>query len=232
MAKAGCRKIQIGIESGSRKVLRSMRKIYTPDMGRDALRMAKKAGMETEIFVIVGFPGEGEPDFKATCEFIRKNAGYVDTIKSINTLHLIAGTDIYEQPSVYGIKPLPSKDWHYLWETTDGNTYAVRKERTERLLGLARALGIKVMETNILEGKEQSLDPVSLKDGALSISGLREKINSIACLPDNQIRVSGKKRRPARAAVLIILMFAAALAYITYFWLFRMLKKRHLLGGE
>ncbi|MDD5668961.1 MAG: radical SAM protein [Candidatus Omnitrophica bacterium] len=234
MAKAGCRKIQIGIESGSRKVLKSMRKIYTSDMGQDALRMAKKAGMETEIFVIVGFPGEGESDFKATSEFIRKNAGYVDTIKSINTLHLIAGTDIYEQLALYGIKPLPSKDWHYLWETTDGNTYAVRKERTERLLGLARGLGIKVMETNILEGKEQSSEPVSLNGEALTITGLREKINSIARLPDVRIRLPGKKlrRRPVRAAALVSLMYAAALAYITYFWLFRMLKKRHLLGGE
>ena len=156
MKEAGCYKLQIGVESGSRKVLKKMRKFYTPEDAENVIRRAKEAGMGVEIFIMVGFPGEGEKEFYQTYEFIERNASYIDKIKSINTLHLIEDTDVYENHSSYGIH-LPQDNWHYLWWTEDGNDYEVRKRRGEILLKLAWEKGISVQEVNFAEGKEREV---------------------------------------------------------------------------
>jgi len=179
MYKAGCYKIQIGVESGSDKVLRIMKKIYTSEIAQENIRAAKKAGMETEIFILVGFPGETEKDFIKTYDFIKNNTLYIDTLKSINTLHLIAGTEIYEEYGKFGLKELPVHNWHYLWETFDGNTYVVRKSRVQRLLDLAYDLRLRVRETNIMEGKENLLLDFKNKPVSEQAEILKRNINQI-----------------------------------------------------
>jgi len=169
MREAGCYKLQIGVESGSSKVLKRMKKFYTPEDAEKVVREAKEAGMEVEIFLMVGFPGEGEEEFYQTYRFVERNAPYIDKIKSINTLHLIEDTDVYENHSYYGIY-LPQTDWHYLWWTEDGNNYEVRKKRGEILLRLAWEKGIKVQEVNFGEGKEKEVK---------NLRELEEAINSL-----------------------------------------------------
>jgi len=183
MQKAGCYKLQIGLESGSNRVLERMRKIFTVDVSQKNLRDAKLAGIETEVFIMIGFPGEKEEDFKKTRDFIRRNSKFIDTIKSINTLHLIAGTDIYENFEKYNMRPLPFNNWHYLWETWDNNNYKARKERGKLLLEDACHLGIKVAETNLEEGKESYFDKFLVKDNRFKTSEVKEifeqKINKL-----------------------------------------------------
>ncbi|MBU1062388.1 MAG: B12-binding domain-containing radical SAM protein [Candidatus Omnitrophica bacterium] len=231
MKEAGCFKLQIGLESGSNRVLRSMRKTFTAEISEMNIRFAKKAGIETEIFVMVGFPSETERDFKETYNFIRRNSNYIDTIKSINTLHLIAGTDIYENREKYGIKPLPEKDWHYLWETYDGNIYNLRKEKTQRLLDLSNDLGLKVMEANIQEGKENIVETIIGKqDLKEKILILKESVNSLQRLPQKRM-ITRRSRKLSRWLILIFLCFYTFF-YIIYFWIYMKLRNKVLLGGR
>ncbi len=169
MKKAGCYKLQIGVESGSSKVLKRMKKFYTAEDAEQVIRWAKEAGMRVETFIIVGFPGEGEKEFYQTYDFIERNADYIDKIKSINTLHLIEDTDVYTHHRDYGIN-LPEDNWHYMWWTEDGNDYQTRKRRGETLLRLAWDLGIPVQETNFREGKEHRVS---------NLSELRKAVNSL-----------------------------------------------------
>jgi len=180
---------------------------------------------------MVGFSGETEKEFRKTYNFIKRNAKYLDTIKSINTLHLIAGTDVYENYKKYNLKPLPERNWHYLWETYDGNNYEIRKQRAQRLLDLAYDLGLRVMESNIKEGKEGLL--LNLEVGNLSerLESLRLDINDLQELPQRKVRISKKRRNPLKF-VLLGFIFIYTLFYITYFWLFKKLKGRILLGGN
>ena len=169
MKEAGCYKLQIGVESGSRRVLKRMKKFYTEEDAEKVIRWAKEAGMKVEIFLMVGFPGEGEKEFYETYDFLERNADHIDKIKSINTLHLIEDTDVYENRKHYRIS-LPEDDWHYLWWTDDGNDYQTRKRRGETLLRLAWDLGIPVQETNFKEGKEHMVS---------NLSELKDKVNSL-----------------------------------------------------
>jgi radical SAM superfamily enzyme YgiQ (UPF0313 family) len=229
MRKAGCFKVQVGVESGSSLVLRKMKKPYTPELAQENIKAARKAGMDTEIFLLVGFPGETEKEFCSTLNFIKNNARYIGAIKSINTLHLIAGTEIYERPSEFNLKTLPKDNWHYLWETNDGNTYAQRKKRVEMLLDLAASSGITVIETNIKEGKETALNNVSDLNAEMALS-LQDSLNNLQPLPCVK-NAPGKKRDAQKWMLLTAGIFFTAI-YLFYFWLSMLVRNRLLLGGR
>jgi len=232
MSEAGCYKLQIGLESGSDKVLKLMRKTFTAEISEKNIGFAKKAGIETEVFIMIGFPGETENDFRKTRNFINRNRNYIDAIKSINTLHLIAGTEVYEKGRErFNMKPLPKENWHYLWETYGGNTYKVRKKRARNLLELAVDLRIRVMEANIAEGKEKIFEIIKeKKDVNEKISLLKESINSLQELPSK--RESVKKKRSIFKWLILICIFSYTFVYIVYFGIYAKIKNTVLLGGR
>jgi tRNA-2-methylthio-N6-dimethylallyladenosine synthase len=67
---AVCEHLHLPLQSGSSRVLRAMRRGYTPERFLDKLKMVEAAvpGLATSTDVIVGFPGETEQDFAATLE--------------------------------------------------------------------------------------------------------------------------------------------------------------------
>ena len=232
MKHAGCYKLQIGLESASDKVLRLMHKTFTADISEQNIRSAKKAGIETEIFVMIGFPGENDYDFNRTYNFIKRNQFYINTIKSINTLHLVAGTEVFEKGSdSFGMKSLPRENWHYLWETRKGNTYKIRNKRAKALVSLAGGLGIRVMETNVAEGKERTFK-ISKEKNALcdNVLLLKKSIQSLQVLPQGEKDV--KKRRSLSKKLILVFVTVFILAYIIYFWTYMLLSSKILLGGK
>jgi len=230
MRRAGCFKVQIGVESGSEKVLKLMKKPYLPQTAAENIKAAKSSGMETEIFLLVGFPGETEREFRRTIDFIKRSSRYIDTIKSINTLHLIAGTEIYEKPESFNLAALPKNNWHYLWETKDGNTYASRKRRVEELLKLVSLFGIKVQETNIKEGKEISLSAAQGLSEEENVAIFKNSLISLQELPTRR-RIFRKKRNAGKW-FLLIFSVGMIFFYIIYFWLSMLLRSRIILGGK
>jgi len=69
MAKSGCWMISYGIESGSQAVLDRVKKNITPGQARNAVRMAKEAGIKVAGHFIFGLPGETEETIKETINF-------------------------------------------------------------------------------------------------------------------------------------------------------------------
>lgn len=245
MKESGCDALQIGLESASDKVLKKMRKIYTSQEAEQTIQAAKQAGIKTEVFVMIGFPGEGQAEFEQTVDFIKRNADYIDTIKSINTLHLIAGTEVYEKPERFGlVAPLPEKDWHYLWRTEDGNTWPVRRERGERLLKLALGLGMEVKETNLREGKELNLGRISEElNKEERINNLKVYINELQDLKKPSavgVREQFPEitpgaifiRRPLRKKIILFFLFVICLLFSFYLWFLKRFKGIIVLGGK
>jgi anaerobic magnesium-protoporphyrin IX monomethyl ester cyclase len=58
MKKSGCRRVYLGLETGSSETLKLMNKQTTLDNGINAVTMFHKAGIETAAFFIVGYPDE------------------------------------------------------------------------------------------------------------------------------------------------------------------------------
>lgn len=93
MRRAGCIQISYGVESGSRKI----RKILRKDIGRGqiekAFSLTSAHGIMARAYFIYGSPGESRETIQATCELM-------DRIKPLSAvfyiLDLFPGTELYE----------------------------------------------------------------------------------------------------------------------------------------
>ncbi|NQU57757.1 MAG: radical SAM protein [Rhodospirillales bacterium] len=70
MRKSGCAGVFLGIESGSDKILKNMKKGAITSFYKDGIRWLKDAGIITVGAFIVGFPGETEETVEETRNFI------------------------------------------------------------------------------------------------------------------------------------------------------------------
>lgn len=150
MKKAGCHTLQFGIESGSDRVLQSMRKMFTVTDAERALSDARRAGIKNWINIIVGFPGEKEEDLEKTIEFIRHNKENIDKVSSINTCNVVYNSTLMRNKQDYGVllsdKPeLLEVSWH----SSDGNCDELRKKRSGKIMSVLRELEIPVGQTNL-----------------------------------------------------------------------------------
>jgi anaerobic magnesium-protoporphyrin IX monomethyl ester cyclase len=93
IAKSGCYSIYYGFESGNRDLLKTVKKGTTPRQMRDAVKWAKKAGLEIRGSFIFGLPGDtpqkAEETIRFACEL---NADWVVFFP----FHLQPGTPIEE----------------------------------------------------------------------------------------------------------------------------------------
>lgn len=92
MKKAGCKKISFGLESGSEKVLKLMRKAATLDLARKAVKIVKSEGIEAHASFMLGNVGETVGTIKKTIRFAKElnpdNATFFITSP-------FPGTDLY-----------------------------------------------------------------------------------------------------------------------------------------
>ena len=72
MKDTGLYLISLGIESGSDRILRSMKKNITTKKIREAVGLIRKHRIDIAGFFILGFPGETKGDIKATIKFSRE----------------------------------------------------------------------------------------------------------------------------------------------------------------
>lgn len=69
MRASGCRRVYLGLESGSQATLDLMRKQMTVEQGVRAATVYRDAGIEVAAFFIVGYPGESVADIERTLSF-------------------------------------------------------------------------------------------------------------------------------------------------------------------
>ena len=141
LAKSGCNRMLLGIESGSQKVLNSMKKGARAVDIDYTLEQCSKNGMDTVMMMLIGYPGEGEEEFQETMDMFTRNAKYAKdgTVFQISlgaTMRVYPGTPLFEQFQDMGI----DYDDVGAWEIGD-NTQKVRIERWFRLRNHCRDLG-------------------------------------------------------------------------------------------
>lgn len=120
LAKAGCRFISFSPETGSARLLKTMKKPFNYDLAYDMTKLMHKTGIFSQACFILGFPGENQEDIKETSKYIRKlTFAGVDEI-AIFIVTPIPGTAIfdeikgYEDFSQLTFSPTWRKDYKYL----------------------------------------------------------------------------------------------------------------------
>src|SRR3989338_6477666 len=69
LKKAGCERIQFGVESGTQEILKAMNKNINLEEVRKAFKLAKEAGIATYADFMIGYPGESLEQIMKTIEF-------------------------------------------------------------------------------------------------------------------------------------------------------------------
>jgi len=93
LKQIGCRRILYGIESGSQKVLHSMKKGITLGDITEISGLTKAKGIEQYWFLIFGYPGEDGADIKATINLVRS---LVPNGFGITVAYPLPGTEFHE----------------------------------------------------------------------------------------------------------------------------------------
>ncbi len=73
MRDSGCKFINMGIESGSRSILRNMDKGLDPDQAFEAVRLLREHGIYSLGGFIIGYPGETRETFYETIDLINRS---------------------------------------------------------------------------------------------------------------------------------------------------------------
>ena len=116
MAKAHCRTVMFGIESGSQKILDRLKKEQTLAEVTNAVKNAKKAGIEiVHGFFTVGNPDETVEDMRATFDFASKLP--LDTF-GFNRLCVYRGTPLWQEYVKRGIVS-DVTDWYKYFKCSE-----------------------------------------------------------------------------------------------------------------
>jgi len=92
LKRAGCVRIQYGIESGTEEILRAMNKRITLEQTRKAVAATKRAGMDVLLDFMIGYPGESAEQIGRTVDFsIELDPSFVQ----YGIVTLFPGTRIY-----------------------------------------------------------------------------------------------------------------------------------------
>ena len=94
LQEVGCRRIALGTESGSQKVLDAMHKGTTVEQIRRAATICRGAGIETYFYMMVGYPGEEWADLKRSVTLLRETR---PDAFSTTIAYPLPGTAFYEQ---------------------------------------------------------------------------------------------------------------------------------------
>ncbi len=139
LRRAGCGFVTYGFESASQRVLDRMKKNVDMTVAARVVRDTHEAGIGQKLNLMFGFPGETEADFQATLDFLTTNARYIDEVNPSDAFTaIIPGTELHERAAEFGVTELENA---WFWEA-EGNDFAVRLARFERLCRHVKSLGI------------------------------------------------------------------------------------------
>ena len=94
LSESGCFRVWYGAESGSQKVLDSMRKGTTVEQVREAARLTQAMGMEAGFFILLGYPEETTADIRETIRFLKQTR---PDVVGTSVAFPIKGTEFYQR---------------------------------------------------------------------------------------------------------------------------------------
>lgn len=93
MKKAGCMRLNVGMESGSQRILDLLDKGLNVEDSLRNLQAARKTGLELMGFFLTGIPGETEDDINQSIAFAKKTFHYAVA----DNLIVYPGTPLFEK---------------------------------------------------------------------------------------------------------------------------------------
>jgi radical SAM superfamily enzyme YgiQ (UPF0313 family) len=152
LRRLGCARLWIGSESGSQRILDLMDRRVTLEQVQNATRLLKRHGIETGMFIMLGYEGEELQDLEATVAHLKRAA---PDVFLTTVAYPIKGTEYYERsrPRLLDGRPFARhtdrdlgiagrhsrRYYGFVRQWMDGELARDRHWRAGRLLPAARA---------------------------------------------------------------------------------------------
>src|SRR5439155_7353296 len=94
LAEIGCFRVWMGSESGSQRVLDAMQRRITADQVQSSTALLRKYGIQSGLFVMLGYEGEEAADVAATIDHLKRSN---PDIFMTTVAYPIKGTPYYAQ---------------------------------------------------------------------------------------------------------------------------------------
>ena len=102
-AESGCLMLQLGVESGSRRLLDTYKKGIDPAVSARVLSEAAAAGIRTYAYLLMGLPGETEEHRRATLKLLERHGEEVDFL-NLSLFNLPRSCSLVEHREAFGIE--------------------------------------------------------------------------------------------------------------------------------
>ncbi len=102
MARAGCKMLYFGLESGNERILACMDKGIRKENVMKICKYCSDAGIWTHLFLIFGFPTETPDEAKETMNFVLANSSIVRSM-SFGSFQLTKHSKVYENPEKFDV---------------------------------------------------------------------------------------------------------------------------------
>jgi anaerobic magnesium-protoporphyrin IX monomethyl ester cyclase len=140
MHDAGCVTWELGVESGSDRLIREMGRHYTVSTVKEILKNGKKIGITINTFWMIGYPTETEEDFNKTLEFLSEIKDYIRVDPPcVSIFQLLPDTPFYKKLEAFGITHIERGNWY---TKHFKNTLPIRKERYSRFFEMGNRLNL------------------------------------------------------------------------------------------
>ncbi|PHQ72433.1 MAG: B12-binding domain-containing radical SAM protein [Sneathiella sp.] len=94
--RSGMRRVSFGLESGSQRLLDTMKKGATVEGNAQFLHDAQEVGLSVRCTMFAGYPGETEEDMAATADFLEEHEARIDRVR-FNAFSLLDETPIFKK---------------------------------------------------------------------------------------------------------------------------------------
>lgn len=146
MAELGAFRIWYGSESGSQRILDAMKRRVGTEEIRTITHLAQRFGIQTGLFVMLGYPGEEFADIEETVSHLKAaNADIVLTTMA----YPIKGTDMYNE--LAGVITAPDE-----WSRTTDRQLRYPRRYSDRFYWFANRYVINEVQHNRLRNLPQS----------------------------------------------------------------------------
>jgi len=102
--ESGCKQLMLGLESGSQRILDSMKKGIRIEHARDVIRLCHRLGVGVHLFLMTGFPGEEISDIEATSELLKDilSLSPMHVSVKLSKFQVVDGSQISLDPKSFG----------------------------------------------------------------------------------------------------------------------------------
>ncbi len=133
MKQAGCSLVKLGIESGSDRIIQLMRKGFTAEQASRVLRICHSLGINTRVYLIIGYPHETQEDVDRTIAFIKENKNYIQSF-SLYRFRIDCGSFISVSPEEFGVENLRYRSNIFIFDEIGGLRYKAKEKRITKAM--------------------------------------------------------------------------------------------------